>query len=209
VTITTELFATVAEPLAGLGFKKRTGGIFTKPVDDEFLGWLGLNTATEHFAGTAVRVLPVLGVRHHPTERLIAELSDRQFHAYLPPTISAPLGELRSPRRFETFVVERANPSESVDGMVAAIAEVGPAFIERNASLPALRARLDDGLTVDEVPYRRAVTALLDGHIDEALDLVDSTIAELGERDDLAAAAFRRFAANLHRYAEEPGVAHR
>ena len=60
---------------------------------------------------------------------------------------------------------------------------------------------------MDELPYRRSVTALLDGDVDEALDLVDSTIAELGDRDDLAAADFRRFAGNLHRYADELGAA--
>jgi hypothetical protein len=209
VTVTTELFTAVAEPLTTLGFKKRAGGIFTKLIDDEFLGWLGLNTATEHFAGMAVRVLPVVGVRHQPTERLVAELTGQRFHAYIPPTISAPLGELSTPRRHETFVVERANPSESVDGMIAAIAGRAPAFIERNATLPALRARLDEGLTVDEVPYRRAVTALLGGDVDEALALVDSTIAGLGGREDLAAVAFRRFGGNLHSYATERGIAQR
>jgi len=56
------LVETVRQPLAELGFRKRAGGVFTSDLGDDVLGWLGLNTASEHVKG--VEVAPVVGVRH-------------------------------------------------------------------------------------------------------------------------------------------------
>ncbi len=53
------------------------------------LGWLGLNRASTHDAGTAVELFPVVGVRHQGVERVVAELRGEKFHQYIPATVGA------------------------------------------------------------------------------------------------------------------------
>lgn len=83
---------TCAPLLAELGFKKRAGDVFTVDLDEDVLGWLGLNRATEHRPAGEVEINPVVGVRHQVVERIVAECRGEKFHAYQPPTVSTPLG---------------------------------------------------------------------------------------------------------------------
>jgi hypothetical protein len=84
--------STLREPLELIGFRKRGPGIFTITLADGVLGWLGLNYANRHRPEGHVAIHPVIGVRHQAVERLIARLCREEFHEYLPPTISVPIG---------------------------------------------------------------------------------------------------------------------
>lgn len=67
-----DVIEAVRGPLGSLGLRKRAGAVFTMDIEDDVVGWLGLNTATEHHVG-AVEVHPVVGVRHQLVERLVAQ----------------------------------------------------------------------------------------------------------------------------------------
>src|SRR5690606_27740771 len=83
----------VRAELAGLAFEKRAGDIFTRDLTSEVLGWIGLNRATRGRPGV-LEINPVVGVRHQPIERLLAELRGEKAHPYVPPTLSVHLGYL-------------------------------------------------------------------------------------------------------------------
>jgi len=201
VTVTDDVLDAAREPLAALGFAPRRAGIFTMPMGDDFAGWLGLNTAAEGLRGEAVRISPVVGVRHQPTERLVAELTGRPFHRYTPPTIRAGLGELESPRRHATWLVEREDPGGAIGDVVASIAATGVPFVEQNSDVATLCRRLAEGLSSDVgEPYRLPVALLLAGAGDAASTVVSDAIAGLAGRSDGAASNYRKFAESFERY---------
>jgi hypothetical protein len=204
VTVTDDVLDAAGEPLAAVGFARRRAGIFTMPLSDDFVGWLGLNTAAEGLRGEAVRISPVVGVRHQPTERLLAELTGRPFHRYIPPTIRAGLGELESPRRHATWLVARADPVDAISDVVASIAATGVPFVEQNADVASLCSRLVDGLSPDVgEPFRLPVALLIAGDGETASAVVSDAIARLAGRSDGAASNYRRFAESFERYVAE------
>ena len=183
----------VREPLAELGFKKRAGAIFTSDLGDDVLGWLGLNTASEHVIG--VEVAPVVGVRHGAVERLVAELRGDPYHPYRPPTIRTQLGYLTTERRYRAWPFDGPSNEASALDLVATLLAVGLPFFRTNASLEKLCLRLDEGLSSDHaLPYRRAAAWWLVGDRERARSLVDEALAALGAERSLAADDFRRFA---------------
>lgn len=195
-----ELLKIVRQPLEALGYRKRAGAVFTLPIDDEFLGWLGLNTASEHLGGTGINVLPIVGLRHQPTERLIAECAGRKFHAFQPPTIRASIGELMAEPTYATWLVDRDQSGGTVDAMVEAVRDVGLPFVRTNATLSELRRRIDDGFSSDQLAYRRSAAAVVVGDPSAARAIVDDALRVIDGRTDAAANDFRRFADNLVAY---------
>jgi hypothetical protein len=185
--------------LAELGFAKRNGDIFTKPIDDEVLGWLGLNRAVAR-SDDLLEINPVVWVRHQQLEKLVATLSGRAFHAYIPPTASMHLGYLMPERHYVPWVVG-GHVELVVQEMVKAIADHGLPFIERNAVLGTLVSTMGGGEVGarEQVAYRLPVAYLLLGDIERARGALERSSATLGERRDAAAEAFRSFASQLER----------
>jgi hypothetical protein len=185
----------IAERLQVLDFAKRGGVIFTRDVSPDVIGWLGLNRASRHTPPGEFEVNPVVGIRHQGVERVVAELRGKPFHAYLPPTVSSPLGYLMPEARYRPWMVGSGPESaDIIADMVAAIAEYGVPFMESNASLPRLCRLLDDRLGL-ELVYRPAVAWLLAGEVDRAAALIEEAEAGLGDRADAAAVEVRDFVA--------------
>jgi hypothetical protein len=205
-TITTAMLEAVTPRLTSLGFKKRAGGVFTTNLGADCLGWLGLNTAVEHLGGRAVAVLPIIGVRHDPTERLVAELAGQPYHRYYPPTITQPIGQLMVPPRNAAWTVERDDPRPAIDDMVEAIATFGLPFMLANAELDAIRERIAERMHSDhspDEPYREAAAAAVAGDRDAALTAVERGLHAISSRTDPAAANFQRFAGSLRTHVEQ------
>lgn len=192
---------TMVKPsLEALGYRKRAGAVFTLPIDDEFIGWLGLNAAREHLGGQGVNVLPIIGLRHQPTERLVAELAGRSFHAFQPPTIRASIGELMPGPIYAAWLVQTGEPGATVESMLDAVRDVGLPFVRANATLPELRQRIDDGFSTDQLPYRCSAAAVVAGDSSAAAAIVDDALRGIERRTDNAANDFRRFADKLLEY---------
>jgi hypothetical protein len=86
------------------------------------------------------------------------------------------------------------------DEMVAAITVHGLAFMKSNVEFRELCRALEQrsGFAIEnQAVYRRPVAWLLSGDAGRAADELDTSLAALGDRSDLAATAFRRFAAAL------------
>ncbi len=184
--------------LADLGFKKRTGDVFTIKVAPGVLGWLGLNRATQHRAPGEVEINPVVGVRFQEVERVVAECRGEKFHAYQPPTISSPLGYLMPEKKYKPWVFAPGRSENVAADMATAIATHGIPFMRSVVDLTELRRRLEGRSGYEhQVVYRRPVAALLAGDVMRSRTLLDEAMAAIGARTDLAAADFKKFAEAL------------
>jgi len=153
----------VVGAMLNLGFKKRTGMIFTRSVAEGVLGWVGLNQATRRQAPGHVEVNPVIGIRHQQVERIVAQLRHKKFHPYIPPTVSRPLGYLMPEANYRTWVLGavEATQAQSAD-LVGAILSYGQPFMESGSTLPGLCRLIEDGVGFDFLlNYRRPVALAL------------------------------------------------
>ncbi|MBA2479677.1 MAG: hypothetical protein H0V44_03365, partial [Planctomycetes bacterium] len=85
-------FSEIKNAMEGIGFKRRSQEIYTHPITKNVVGWVGLNRKVA--ADESLEINPVIGVRHQEVEKMVAQLSGVEFHQYIPPSISIPLGYL-------------------------------------------------------------------------------------------------------------------
>ncbi|WP_146843993.1 hypothetical protein [Cellulomonas composti] len=195
-----EMSAACRERLASAGFQARAGGVFTRAVDGEVLGWLGLNRAVGG-GGGLVEVNPVVGVRHQALEALIAELLGAKPHRYVPATLSSSLGYLMPASRYRPWMFGAEAPVGVVaDELVAAVVEYGMPYVQRHGSLTAIVEAMARGEGVREfVAVRLPVGYLLLGEAQRALGALEASESAIAHRQDLAAQRFRGFAAAFRR----------
>lgn len=189
----------VRAELAGLAFTKRAGDIFTRDLTSEVLGWIGLNRATRGRPGV-LEINPVVGVRHQPIERLLAELRGEKAHPYVPPTLSVHLGYLMPERAYRPWLFpEGEDPEAEAMRMVQAIGEFGVPFMRENAALEPLVATLETSAfgIAEQRHYRLPVMYFLLDRKARAEEYIAERLGELRARDDLAARHYRSFAEAL------------
>ncbi|NLE21220.1 MAG: hypothetical protein GX624_00330 [Actinobacteria bacterium] len=185
--------------LAEHGFKKRAGAVFTIPIADGVLGWLGLNSATKYTPKGHANVNPIVGVRNQRVEELVAELSGERPHPYNPPTASTPIGYLLPERAYRTWDISEESP-EAVADMVATIVEYGLPFMEEHVELSALRSLLAGGHAGPnhKVAYRLPVAMLLLGEGQRATETASRMLADISLHEDEWTRHYRSFIAELH-----------
>jgi hypothetical protein len=192
----------VQKTLGGLGFEKRTQGVLTLAVAPDLLGWIGMNQATRD-RGNVIELNLAVGVRHQPTEKLVAALRSTPYNEYSPPTISIHIGYLMPDRKYHPWLLSVSGSDVSQATSVAkAVQERGIPFMTRNntlgqildsiANTPALR---DPELH----QYRLPVMRYLSNDYSGAEDLIQKRLTEIEDRHDQAAELFQRFAAALRR----------
>lgn len=193
------VFSLVAEQLARAGFQKRKADIFTVTLNDEAVGWLGLNKAI--YRGGVLQLNPVVGIRNQRLESRVAELLGQMPHQYVPSSISINIGYLMPERKYATWSFqEGADHRGVVAEMVATIVKFGRPFMEHNATLATLYEALlssKRGTPPDQLDYRIAVASDLLGKHTEKKLFVEAKLREIGDRHDEAAEWFRRFATKL------------
>ncbi len=193
------VFALAAEQLARVGFQKRKADIFTVAVNEEVVGWLGLNKAL--YRGGVLQINPVVGVRHQKLESRVAELLGQKPHQYIPASISTNVGYLMPEKKYVAWSFqEDANCEAPVAEMVAAIEKFGRPFMEQHAALATLNHALLNSkrsTPPDQLDYRIAAASDLLGKHREAETFVDAKLREIGNRNDEAAELFRKFATKL------------
>lgn len=182
--------------LAKLGLKKRVSGIFTLDIAPGVLGWLGLNQATDHHATGEFHINPVVGVRHQEIEKIVAECSNKEYHAYKGTTINRPIGYVMPENSYKTWDFTDANAVEAARDMASAIAAHGIPFMRAHQGLPEIYDKMEKRYhAMDEaLAMRRPVTLLLMGDPARSLQALEAELAKLGPRTDPAAAYFRSFA---------------
>lgn len=180
------------ERLVVAGWRKRAGDLFTLDRGD-FLGWLGLNRATKY---EPLKVNPVVGVRHQPTETKVAELIGQKPHGYIPPTLSSPIGYLGLGRFIEIAVADVADVGRAVDELATLVERDALPFIESNTTLDALVASLSDRPLVPQAQAELRLPVLLAqvGRKNDALAYLADAVERRGNRNDPEARLYRDFA---------------
>lgn len=187
---------TLREPLEQMGLRKRASEIFTLPLADGVLGWLGLNHATHHRPPGEVAIHPVVGVRHQAVERLIARLRSESFHEYLPPTISTPIVHVMSESRYMAWEFGGQHGTTAAADLISALADYGVPFMRAHVRLPAIVEAIGQGFCQNP-EYRLPASLEVMGRHNEAKAVMARFVDELGGRQDLAAQQLRNFASAL------------
>lgn len=183
--------------LVSAGFRKRSGEIYTRPLITNVFGWLGINKAVHREDGL-VAANPVVGVRHQELERAVAELLGERFQEYIPPTVSVSLGYLMPESRHRSWLFGSGQAlQETASGMVDAIVGYGVPFMERHTSLEDIVREMisGKGAISEQRAFRLPVAYLMIGSTESARESLAAELGRIGDRQDLAAQRFRRFAA--------------
>jgi hypothetical protein len=126
--------------LEAKGLKRRANSIFTKDLDDGFLGWLGLNYARQR---NGIEVNPVIGIRCQEIEKIISVILQENPHEYIPPTISISLGYLMPEQRYNGWVFGGVFNEREVSDLSEAICSFGIPFMESSSSLRKINSLLE------------------------------------------------------------------
>lgn len=174
------------------GFKKRSGGIFTRKIEEDFVGWLGLNRA-QHPEG--VELNPVVGVRCQELESLLSMLLKERPHKFIPPTVGVSIGYLMPEQRYQSWIFREGTVSEAGADMVAVIVRYGVPFMESACTLRNIDALLESPQfsSIEHAGYRRPLIKWLLGDRIGALQDCISGRQQIEKRTDLAAESFRQF----------------
>ncbi|GAB2897116.1 hypothetical protein GCM10027074_75590 [Streptomyces deserti] len=127
------------------GWRKRAGDIYSLELGNGFHARLGLNRASKH---VPLKINPVVGLRYHPVEQLVAELLGEPmgFSA----TIARPVGYLTPSRSFlqlqlQLQVAAEADAEPVAEELVALVNDYGLPFARRHADPDALAAMIVAG----------------------------------------------------------------
>jgi hypothetical protein len=198
----------VEQELGRIDFARRRAGILTIPVNEDVIGWVGLNRGVAYGDGM-LRINPMTGVRHQPLERFIAELHGERFHAYLPATTGMQLGYLMPEQRYVQWVFgEDTDHHETARTLAEAMRAYGIPFMQANGTLGAVYETMrQPGTSKDDYSIIAALVML--GRPEEAKAVIQKELKEQAQfcadtgirRDDIPACEqFDRFVANLRRH---------
>ena len=197
--LASKVFELARVELSEIGWQKRKPGIFTFAINDDIIGWLGLNTA--HYRGGIFEVGLGVGVRHQKLELMVAEFSGMKPHRYIPPSFGTNVGYLMPEQKYASWSFQEGNDCKAaVTAMVATVEKFARPFMAQNATLEAIYNTLLNskrGTPPDQLDYRIAAASILLNKPTEAESFVDAKLREIGNRTDAAAEWFRNFAANL------------
>ena len=134
---TKEILRECVSQLEGLGFKKRAGEILTKPVSDDALGWVGLNTLTQ-FEDT-MDVNPMIGIRYQPIHAVIAKVNHTKVHPYETLTFGKNIGYLTSKNQFLGFEFNAGEDfAANAKSLGETIREFGLPYMEEHCTLESV-----------------------------------------------------------------------
>lgn len=197
-----EVMEIARQELGNSGMRKRgQGEIYTCELNQETIGWVGLNRAVGHRDGL-LEINPIMGVRHQPLERMLADIVGEKFHPCIPPSIGVHLGYLMPQKEYIPWLfADDGGNGIRVKKMVAAIIEYGRPFMEANTTLDALcETMAHSGFGVPhQIAYRLPVAYLMLGQTSVVEGFLRSQLAEIGDRKDPAAQDYREFATRLFR----------
>jgi hypothetical protein len=124
------------QELLDLGFKKRQGLTFTRVLNEESVGRIGLARA---YRDRVYAINPVIGVIHLPLEKLVAEIREKKFHLHCLSTISTPIGYLLPKPTYTTWkFAEGCDNAKTVKDMARKIKKYAIPFMESHSTFETM-----------------------------------------------------------------------
>src|SRR5215471_528148 len=181
--------------LSPIGFTKRMTGVYTLDLSPGFLGWLGLNEATDREA-MVFRLNPVAGVHSVEIERLVAELSAQEADEYYPPTISRNLGYVMPQQSYYSRVFSAEEYVErNVMELASDLRAFGLPFMNGNSTVETLCESMERGFgLLDHITYALPVGYLLLGQTERARECIAHRLEVLEQTPSPATDLYRAFA---------------
>jgi hypothetical protein len=207
-----EVSQAVRRQLEAIGFERRSDEICSCPLGAHALGWIGFGSVRRRsLFRVHLSVDPVIGVRHLPTERLVAGLLQERLAHYGPPTLSTPLGHVLPGHELRPWLfIDGDDPGELAERMIWTVRTFGLPFLREHTALGALAQTLASpgfgfpGQTHLRLP---AIYHLL-GQNERAESYLADRLVRLGRRADPDAKYYRRFASALLNHMACPGLEH-
>lgn len=167
------------EELSAIGCKKRALGSATIQFGDDYLGWIGLNTATRRAPGYMF-VNPVIGVRNNMIHKIIAEVDGRKYHSYIPPTFGCNIGYVMQNSSYIEFSFHQdIDPEAEAKSLASHIKKYGIPFMENNLTLESLEKSVNKHCIWEDKTERQLVISYLKNQNRKELDhQISETIAE-------------------------------
>ncbi len=221
----------IARGLVEIGFRETTkrGGIFTTPLAEEVLGWVGLPRAVEHYP---LSVSPVVGLHFVDVERRLRTLSEDARRSRDGPaaTFARPLGEFMPEATYvEWYFYEPEHASEvrelirlkeeearicgvpsgvraretieeTARDLTSHVERYGLPFMRAHTSLANLSPLLDAYKPEDEKAIVLPVVLVLLGERERAHAIVDEQLRRLAGDDDMYSEGYRTYADRFRTY---------
>jgi len=187
------------------GFRQRPDGTYAVELGAQTIGWVGLGIIRRRgLLHVRLRVRPVIGVRHLPTERLLAALLGERLHPFGPPTFSTPLRQVMPPMKElpPCASPSRGDPTQNAGHTDGPFRSSAPPLLRRHLPPPPVPDALappDVGFPVQN-QLRLPVIQHLLGRNAQAEQYLAERVAALGRRCDPDAQYYRRFAQTLREH---------
>jgi hypothetical protein len=185
------------EALHSLSFVQAAPQIWTRPLDEPTLGWIGLNVGQNRVSNT-VDISPLVGVRNQNVERIIANILGESDNGIIPVTVGVNVGYLEESNTFRSFTFGRgpSADAESSRAFLTTMQMAGIPYMQRLRHLTSLAEHLNGPRCrmSEDAAYRRPVVFRLGGKEEEAMQAIEAWEGQLGQRRDPAALRYRRFA---------------
>lgn len=195
VTGRTTIEAALRPVLAARGWAPRARGWFTRPVAPGVLGALAVGVASKRStAGTATATVHV-HLRDEALEVAVARLTGRPDKGYTTTTVATSIGYLAPEGRWREWAVRPETADAVAEEMAQAVERYGEPHLSALAADPVafLDAITASPAHVTSTGLAREVLHLdRTGRRREAAALLAQRIADLGDRQDAAAADERR-----------------
>lgn len=193
----TEVITHIRQRLLAAGFRHEKNDIFSIPVSNDVVGWLGLNKATTW----GLEINPVVGARHQLLERIVAECTESRFDSIIPPTVAANVGYVAPQQKYLSFIFSEASLVPQVAGeMLERVRAYGIPFMKKCADLNFIVDFMKAGRALNSsTEYRIPVGFHLLNRDSEALVYSQKRLEQIAGQTNPYADYYRKFCDNLKR----------
>jgi hypothetical protein len=174
---TGQILKSLRPSLEALKLVRRRDTFYTIDTAPGFAGCVAFGSTVGGYARGVRGIWPVIGVRHDPTERLLAQFAGQR--APIMQTIGVGLGYLTPSNRFREWELSTSKQYDDArSDLVDAIEEWGLPFFRSHVTLESILDALDARLAGD-IEFKRPVVLLQLDRVDEAVAAVDELLSLL------------------------------
>ncbi len=136
-----EVLKTIGDLFIRAGFGKLTAVNFSLTINSEAVGLVGLPVITQP-GEIGLHVAPSLGLRHEELEKLVCELTGREFDEGTTASLGIVLGYLMPERSYLEFPFSPDIVTEVAEELAAALVEYGVPWMKAHVSLEQILEEL-------------------------------------------------------------------